>query len=359
MALKHFDRVKETASNKPNAATAFNLPDSGATGFRSFDSVLASADTCPYVATNGTDWEVGIGTFTAGTPDTLTRTTILSSSTGSAIDFSGGGDVSVFIDWPAAFGAQSLMTHAAATAVTTADPTVTLNTMHVLDISGLTADRTFTLPTGAAIGDRVGVIIEVGETATGTRELLIKTASGDKINGVDCSTTEWSALFITGESLIFRCVNAANDWIVEHDGRIPCAMVLRLTTASSGAETGGTFYAPTALSGVWTVDRNVGGCAAASTSRFTVRRNSAYQMFGRAFPVNNITDANYFTVRVWDGTTTYAIQQINVGATAAPQFSYAGMAAVSSGYLEFNTRAQESNKYCQTASTFCVTEVLP
>jgi len=46
--------------------------------------------------TNGTDWESFIGTFTAGSPDTLSRTTLLSSSTGSSIDWSSGGDVTVF-----------------------------------------------------------------------------------------------------------------------------------------------------------------------------------------------------------------------------------------------------------------------
>jgi hypothetical protein len=95
MALLSKARVKETASNKPSAATAFNLPGSAPTGYRSFDSAYASADTMPYYASNGTDWEEGLGTFTAGTPDTLARTVIYDSSTGSAIDWSAGADVSV------------------------------------------------------------------------------------------------------------------------------------------------------------------------------------------------------------------------------------------------------------------------
>lgn len=116
MAVKFFDRSKETASNKPNGATAFNLPDSGATGFRSFDSVLASNDVVAYAATNGTDWETGLGTFTAGAPDTLARTSILASSnSGSAVDFSGGGDVSVWIDFPAALATGSLMSQQSVT----------------------------------------------------------------------------------------------------------------------------------------------------------------------------------------------------------------------------------------------------
>jgi hypothetical protein len=90
------ERVKEVASNKPNASTPFNLPDSAPTSFQSFDSAFTSADTMECLATNGTAWESFIGTFTSGSPDTLTRTTLLASSTGSSIDWSSGGDVTVF-----------------------------------------------------------------------------------------------------------------------------------------------------------------------------------------------------------------------------------------------------------------------
>jgi|GEM_PF-2009949 len=135
MSLKFVDRVKEVASNKPNGATVFNLPDSGATGFRSFDSVLATNDVVGYTATNGTDWEIGFGTFTAGTPDTLARTSVLASSnSGNAVDFSGGGDVTVWIDFPAAIAQSSLfaqqsvipggrLTLTSGTPVTTSDVT--------------------------------------------------------------------------------------------------------------------------------------------------------------------------------------------------------------------------------------------
>lgn len=105
--ITHKALVQEVASNKPNAATAFNLPDSATAPARSFDSALATGAVVPYHATNGTDWEDGIGTFTAGTPDTLTRNSILDSSTGSAIDFSAGADVVVRIVWPASIATEA------------------------------------------------------------------------------------------------------------------------------------------------------------------------------------------------------------------------------------------------------------
>lgn len=107
MAILHKTRVKETASNKPNASTAFSLPGSAATGYRTFASAYANNDQLPYHATNGTSWESGIGTFTTG-PSTLTRTTILeSSNTNAAVDFSAGADVELFVEWPAAQGTLS------------------------------------------------------------------------------------------------------------------------------------------------------------------------------------------------------------------------------------------------------------
>lgn len=105
--IVHKALVKEIASNKPNAATAFNLPDSATAPARSFDSALTTGDVVPYNATNGTDWEDGLGTFTAGAPDTLARSTILDSSTGSAIDFSAGADVVVRVVWPASIATEA------------------------------------------------------------------------------------------------------------------------------------------------------------------------------------------------------------------------------------------------------------
>lgn len=105
MARLHPSNVKEVASNKPaSSATAFNLPDSATAPYRSFDSALATGDTVPVHATNGTAWQDFIGTFTAGTPDTLAQTTLLDSSTGAFIDWSAGGDVTLEISWPGKLG---------------------------------------------------------------------------------------------------------------------------------------------------------------------------------------------------------------------------------------------------------------
>jgi len=96
MALVVKDRVKETTTTTGTGT----LTLAGAvTGFQTF-SVIGDGNTTYYTITDGTDWEVGVGTYTSsGT--TLSRDTILeSSNSGSAVNW-GAGDKDVFVTYPA------------------------------------------------------------------------------------------------------------------------------------------------------------------------------------------------------------------------------------------------------------------
>jgi len=95
MAFNLANRVQENAT--ANTTVSFTL--SGAvTGYQTF-AVVGNTNTTYYGATDGVNWEVGIGTYSTTGP-TLTRTTILSSSnSGSAVTFSG--PVIAYIDYPA------------------------------------------------------------------------------------------------------------------------------------------------------------------------------------------------------------------------------------------------------------------
>lgn len=97
MALKFGDRVQETTTT---TSTGTYTLAGAVTGYRSFTSFLSNGDTCYYAITDGTNWEVGLGTFTtSGT--TLARTTILASSNaGSAVSWSAG-TKNIWIDVPA------------------------------------------------------------------------------------------------------------------------------------------------------------------------------------------------------------------------------------------------------------------
>ena len=90
MALVLNDRVKETTTT--TGTGTINL-GGAATGFETFVAGVGNSNTTYYcIAGQGTaEFEVGIGTVTDASPDTLSRTTILSSSNSdSAVDFSAG-----------------------------------------------------------------------------------------------------------------------------------------------------------------------------------------------------------------------------------------------------------------------------
>ncbi len=81
MALVINDRVKETSTT--TGTGTYNLAGAVA-GFQGFVAGIGNANTTWYAASDGTDWEVGIGTVTDAAPDTLSRDTILQSSNGDA-----------------------------------------------------------------------------------------------------------------------------------------------------------------------------------------------------------------------------------------------------------------------------------
>ena len=94
MALVVKDRVRENSST--TGTGTFSL--SGAvSGFQTFSSAIGNTNTTYYTILNGAEWEVGLGTVGAGT---LSRDTVLSSSTGSKVDFTLG-TKDVFCTYPA------------------------------------------------------------------------------------------------------------------------------------------------------------------------------------------------------------------------------------------------------------------
>ena len=102
MAFVVKDRVKETTTTTGTGTVTLL---GAATGFQSF-SAVGNANSTYYtiVAQTGTEWEVGIGTYTSsGT--VLSRTTVLSSSnSGSLVNFSAG-TKDVFVAYPAKLAA--------------------------------------------------------------------------------------------------------------------------------------------------------------------------------------------------------------------------------------------------------------
>ena len=91
MALVINDRVKETSTT--TGTGTLNL-DGASQDFVSFVSGVGTGNTTYYCIVNAgaNQFEVGVGTVTDATPDTLSRDTVISNSSGntSKIDFSAG-----------------------------------------------------------------------------------------------------------------------------------------------------------------------------------------------------------------------------------------------------------------------------
>jgi len=102
MALVINDRVKETSTSQGTGT--INLAGA-VTGFEGFVAGIATGNTTYYaIFEQGTsNWEVGIGTVTDATPDTLSRTAITSSNSDSLVNFNAGGasTLDVFCTLPA------------------------------------------------------------------------------------------------------------------------------------------------------------------------------------------------------------------------------------------------------------------
>jgi hypothetical protein len=99
MALVLADRVKDTTTT--TGTGTITLSGTAPIGYVSFGTAIGNANTTYYTITAGSEWEVGIGTYTAsGT--TLSRDTVLASSAGGTtkVTFSAG-TKDVFVTYPA------------------------------------------------------------------------------------------------------------------------------------------------------------------------------------------------------------------------------------------------------------------
>jgi hypothetical protein len=151
MALVINDRVKETSTT--TGTGTFNLAGAE-TGYESFVSGVGTTNTTYYaIELNAAgEWEVGIGTVTSGSPDTLSRDTIISSSNSDAAVTFSSGTKNVFCTLPAK---------------KTISPVMDATTFVVTHASIITEDQT--LDSGVLAGP---VSITGTQTVTGTLVII-------------------------------------------------------------------------------------------------------------------------------------------------------------------------------------------
>jgi hypothetical protein len=98
MALVVKNRVQETTSTTGTGTVT--LSGTAPTGFQTFTNAMTDGDKTYYQITNGTDWEIGLGTY-ASAGNTLARTTVYeSSNSNNAVNFTSGSK-DVFMVFPA------------------------------------------------------------------------------------------------------------------------------------------------------------------------------------------------------------------------------------------------------------------
>ena len=155
MPLVVKDRVNETSTT--TGTGTFTLAGA-VTGFQTF-AAIGDGNTTYYtiVLQGGSEWEVGLGTYTSsGT--TLSRDTILSSSnSNNAVNFSAG-TKNVFCDYPAPKAVYGDATNTAFAAQIAASNGLIMNNM--------TVGTTFTIPTGYSASSVGPVTISGGVTIT-------------------------------------------------------------------------------------------------------------------------------------------------------------------------------------------------
>ena len=153
MALVVKDRVQETSTT--TGTGTFTLAGA-VSGFQSF-SVIGNANTTYYAIVGGTEWEVGLGTYTSsGT--LLSRDTILESSNGgTAVNFSAG-TKNVFVTYPAE---EAVYQDATGTAYA---PQFAAS--NGLNVNNATIGTSYTFPTGYNSVEAGDVTLSGGVTVT-------------------------------------------------------------------------------------------------------------------------------------------------------------------------------------------------
>lgn len=175
MALVLADRVKETTTTTGTGTVTLA---GAATGFQSF-AAIGNGNTTYYaiVGQTGSEWEVGIGTYTSsGT--TLSRDTVLASSNaGSLVSFSAG-TKDVWCDYPAgkaAIGSGGTTTSSAT------DITLTSTSTQTQLVTMTAADKYVILPSATALAKGEGQF-EITASAT-SYAFSIKNGAGDIVYG--------------------------------------------------------------------------------------------------------------------------------------------------------------------------------
>jgi hypothetical protein len=174
-------------------------------------------------------------------------------------------------------------------------------------MGGFSANRNRTIPVASAAGEEIRINILDGDA---DYALIILGVATVTING-GSAATEWSRLFIGGETVTLRSTSTTN-WHVVEDGRIPCICKLTNGTAQTFANN-----TPT-ICDFDTAELDNASIADLANEKITLRRAGAYQITAALAFVLNDQDK----ITVW----------IQVNGTSSARFdaylSYTGVSTI-------------------------------
>jgi len=208
------DRVKETSTT---TGTGTLTLAGAATGFQSFNSGIGDGASTTFVIEDGTNWEVSVGKYThSGT--TLTRDTLIASSTGSAIDW-GAGTRNVFISEPSTAVLQGTVVKTANYTALASDSVILCNPA---------AAMTITLPSAASATLGIRFLVKKIDSSA-----YVVTISDGASADVDHASS--SKLYLEGDSIELACAynGSGYEWLALSKSMRKHSASLRQTSAQS------------------------------------------------------------------------------------------------------------------------------
>jgi hypothetical protein len=182
--------------------------------------------------------------------------------------------------------------------LTTANLTATVNALHVLTVSGMTAARSLVIPAGTAQGDRIEWVLETAAPATAGIEMVLVGDTGVTLSllGTDRTATADSRFryFLAGEggALIWDATDSK--WILDktRDGRRPASARIDFDAVGNSDQALSDATWTTVLLDHSVFDSN--GMVNTGSNRIDVRRTGSYVIHAEAILA---TSSSYGSLR--------------------------------------------------------------
>jgi hypothetical protein len=297
MSLQNADGVKETTTTTGSGTISLL---GATTGLRTFVAGVGNGATCPYRIDDGLGtWEETWGTVASGTPDTITRGTLINSSTGSRITFGAGTKTVAIVPMVEMLLTPAASVGLAETSIASATTTdlSTVQTFRALITGTVTITGLGTQPNAIRfLKFAASLVLTYNATSLITPSSAnIQTAAGDQCIAVSDASSNWTIVSYTRAATTLTATSAGANptasltqqatitllpgkWrlsgiVYENSGGAGTGqMAIGATTASSAGTTNGRSFLQYSVSATGT------GGASMPGFDVTVAANTAYYL---------------------------------------------------------------------------------